>query len=221
MDLAGTKPSHMFRSATPQRGSMGGGANSPSFERSGAVILGPGSYDFAMPEWIRTPTKQSLCFASTRKQREDAPSAVLSKDIDLMHTANLARSAQLSRSVFCHAPGTNGLRWTTSARGAPYFHPPSRPYSFGVDSPAYDRGPDTDYNVDNGTIEDRLKRGNRNYNTCFTSKLPLRAPVGGSDNQLGPGAYNQTEECFCGGIRVEARRGPSPCFAPAVGGRWK
>uniref|UniRef100_A0A7S2HSV8 Uncharacterized protein n=1 Tax=Haptolina brevifila TaxID=156173 RepID=A0A7S2HSV8_9EUKA len=228
MRIPESRPSPMFRSQTPQRMGfiLGGTANPESggFERSGAMILGPGSYDPNPPRWLRDVGRNSTVFASTRKQREPLLQST-SSEIDLMHTEDV-ESMQLN-TLFSTSPGASGQRWTASPRTAPYFHARSRPYSFGRDAPrgARDRdlGHDQYYAMESRTMSDMLKGAPRTYNTAFRSKLPMRLPVtqkGGTPIEVGPGSYSEHEEVCCGGIRVEGRRGPSSCFAPAVGGRY-
>jgi len=182
------------------------------------MILGPGSYDPIAPNWLRDGSRSSSSFASTRKQREDKAS--FTREIDLMHAGNI-KSLHLN-SLFSTAPGAGGQRWTGSPRTAPYFHARSRPYSFGQDMVATERdvGYDTFYGMESRTMADRAKSIPRTYNGTFRSKMPMRGAIGISSNELGPGSYSASEECVCGGIRAEARRGPSSFFAPTVGGKY-
>ena len=131
------------------------------------------------------------------------------------------------RSIFSTAPGTGGQRWTASPRGPPYFHTPSRPYSFGVEVPRSasmtlrDDGLDEIYDQTRGTLDEGLRTSGRRYASAFTAGLPRLKPMAKGLPGLGPGSYTLPEDAMCGGVRVlrEPFR-PTSNFAPRVGGKF-
>lgn len=124
----------VFGSRTPQRPEPGPAfAVSPTstkFQRSNAQIIGPGSYDpLPASAWQDFSSERPLSsFASTRDQRGVSNIGSSTKGIDLAHSTNLERSGSthMNRSMYSTAPGSNGQRWTSSLRKAPYFHTPVR-----------------------------------------------------------------------------------------------
>ena len=192
-----------FQSTTPQRAVMGTGPlpDSPSFERSGAMVLGPGSYDPSQPTWIRVPAKKSPAFANTMSQRgsQFRPCAA-----DLEYDQPAAQLAAV-------AARKSRQKWTDSPRSAPYFdtRPRHRELMPGLDE---------FYAMDVNSMGRQAKAVPRRYAAVFSSKLPAR-PLLKSESDLGPGSYN-VNECTCGGLRVEEPRSPSRVFAPHVGGKY-
>lgn len=104
-------------------------------------------------------------FASTRKQRGTNVSAGSSnRDVDFSHASDLTTSSMMYRSMNSTAPGSDGQRWATSPRKAPFFHVASRPYSFGVGQPrGREPGVDRFYDPQFGTLGQKVINAPRRY----------------------------------------------------------
>ena len=97
-----------FRSTSPQRlHPVANREGAPAFDRSGARILGPGSYN---PRWLpREEDDRPLSsFVSAIPQR--TASRPFTANIDLAHGDGLNSSARLNASIYSTSPGASGQR---------------------------------------------------------------------------------------------------------------
>ena len=185
----------VFSSTSPQRANMIGGVDptSPSFERSGASVLGPGSYDVSPLTWVREPTRKTVPFKSGQKQRVS-----LMKPI----TADLDFAGDDGLDLGSKASTMSRQKWTGSDRWGPQQRMRAR-------------GLDEFYAVEAYNSIGSLN--SRKYASSFQSKV---SRLGTSDakvnSDLGPGSYDVGGDCLCGGVRTEDPYGPSRAFAPSV-----
>ena len=195
-----------FRSTSPQRGGLLNSPDSPTFQRSEAMVLGPGSYDikpgFGAPVWIRNPLKMNSSFSSKLEQR--ASSKKLSTvDLDYSQANDAGQLSSVAATM-------GRQRWS---------HAPLKPAFFDYKPALAAAAANTPfYGMENKTMS--TSQSHRRYAAVFHSKVPAPWSIVGGESALGPGSYEVIPDVNCGGIRHEERPGPSRMFVPRVGGKF-
>jgi len=193
----------VFKSSAPQRPDLAPLhqlPGSPTFERSRARVLGPGTYDPPQHTWVSTsatntwvtdPTRPLSSFACQRPQRSQGRKPITA-DLDLAHSSQSNDEGALRR-LHTAAPGTRGQKWTVSPRSPPFFHVKSHPYSFGSHGEPRDRDEGVDQMYDNAqttrTMRNTLDSTQRRFASSFSSRKEP-APHLATPVTLGPGSYN-------------------------------
>lgn len=219
----------------------------PSFWRSGAMIIGPGYYDPSPPDqWRRFDDhRQNVSFASTwtrpeRTARVDVHGRVLEdmhnapRTTASMHDSKLQFARQATSPFATRESGvTHGLTSPRSsaalASRAPG-HTISKASRWGVTARRDDGLANYNDSSHNTLTHSLVHRDNlRRYAASFTLRPgappapPLQLqPSSSTPAIVGPGAYNIPPEAACGGIsraRAETFR-PHAIFAPHSGGKW-
>ena len=232
----------VLRSRTAQRApppSASLGPGSRSFERSGAIILGPGSYTpkwsegghaaggrLGPEQWSIDPRRQNSSFKSqTQKGKLQRPLTA-----DCNHGRKYGVSANYIKWLQGDVPGAAGRQWGKDARRPPHTHIKSRAYPFeGGEPKGRDVGLDVFYEVDNvvaspiglhATLAVNMKRTDRTYASSFRSKAPARPRTASQStpDTLGPGSHNTNEYTA---VVLKNPNVPSPWARPFSGGMMK
>ena len=212
-----------FRSSTKQRPSHANpDPESPSFERSRAQVLGPGTYDPMPPTWIFEAGRPLSPFASRSAQR-GAQKGLLSAHLDFA-----TKDEGDTLSMFLSAPGSHGQSWSPSPRSPPFFHTKSRPYpGMSGDPIGRDDGLNIlQYDSTTSTLGGSVDSHPRRYASAFpfreaTTRLEGRSLRKDNAANLGPGSYNIHKHAACGGLKVlDEWDRPTRAFAPRVGGKF-
>lgn len=188
-----------FDSNSVQHSIIATASDSPSFLRTGARVLGPGSYDLDhLVGWLHDPEVPGSSFKSKSPLRTRPPKRF---DIELGRDGGVNAARKKCGLQLGSAPGTYGQRWSTSPRWRG----------------GHKREPGQDSTYDHkGILRPTASRAyanafRRGANESRVEKVDMSA-------RRGPGLYNWADAKT--GIQLLDPIRPSTCFAPRVGGKF-